>query len=384
MADILLVGEDPGGVDVIVPIRKRLDLLGVRSQVLSGGPGNPVWQRHGIPFDDITGSIAASSEDSARVRGIIKSYQPRVLVTATSYPRRIEKVFRREARALGIPSAAVLDADRTDLYRTEPDEMACRPDLVVSIGPRMTTQLVAAGYDAAKVITTGHLALAEIAATGRSIPDAEIAEWKQSFMETSDDRELLVIYSDNITQVFGASGALAEVGYHERIVVPALLRAITKTADRHGRRYEVVVKLHPKESPGAFDAVFRELECDRLHIREIAACDNLRLIRASDYIFGMYSIVMVWSALLGALTLSYQPDALKDNLLVTVHEGAAPCCWHAAELDRMVESFLTDEQWRQAWRKRLAAWRPGPLDGVGHVTERVLKLARLASHDLGA
>ena len=371
---VLLVCEDPGGVDVIVPIERRLTELGVAHEVLSSGPGNAVWQRHGIPFVDISAAMR-EPPDPAAVDAQVARHQPRVVVTATSFPRRVEKLFRRTARARGIPSVMVLDADRTDLYRTDPEEIACRPDLAISIGDRMTAQLAAAGYNTARILTAGHLGLAPIAAAGRGIAEADAAAWKRGFMETSDGRELIVVFSDNITQVFGETGALAEIGYHERIAVPALLRAIAATAGQCGRRYEVVVKLHPKEAPGHFSDLYRDLTGDRLRFREIAACDNLRLIRAADHILGLYSIVMVWSTLLGRPTLSYQPEARQDTLLVTVEEGAAPCCWRAADLKPMVQAFLTDSDLRTQWQRRTMAWRPDLLDGAANVTDAILRLA---------
>jgi len=373
MVAVLFVGEDPGGVDVLVPVKKRLDALGVPSRVLSSGPGNAVWQRHSIAFDDVTGDMA-DPIDPAEVRALIESVRPKVLITATSFPRRVEKFFRREARALGIPSIMVLDADRGDLYRTELDEMACRPDFAVSIGNRMTARLHAALYRHEQVITAGHLALAEIAAAGRSFPDSDIAAWKRDFMKCHDGRELIVVFSDNVRQVFGEAGAIAEIGYHEGIAVPALLRAIAGTAFRKNRSYEVVVKLHPKEAPGAFDEIFRKVNSTSLHVREVSSCDNLRLIRSADHIFGLYSIIMVWCALLGRLTLSYQPNARKDSFLVTAEEGAVPCCWRANELDGMVEAFLTDPAWRTQWQARLSTWQPIAVDGVASVTQHVLAL----------
>jgi hypothetical protein len=374
MVDVLLFGEDPGGVDVIVPLKKRFDAISVTSRVLSSGPGLAVWLRHAIPFDDITTAVADPLEAS-KIRSQLELHRPKVLVTATSFPRQAEKLFRREARAMGIPSVMVVDADRPDLYRADREELDSRPDLAVSIGPRVTAQLIDAGYPAEKVMTAGHLALADIAAAGRIIPIEDISTWKHGFMETSDGRELVVVFSENIARIFGEAGALAQFGYHEGIVVPGILRAIAATAARFDRRYEIAVKLHPKEPPGGFDAVLDGLRCDRLHLREVTACDNLRLIRASDHIFGMFSIVMVWSALLGQPTLSYQPNARRKNLLVTVEEGAVPCCWSEADLDHVVARFMTDTQWRNHWHQRLAAWEPAPLQGVGPVVDRILQLA---------
>jgi hypothetical protein len=380
MVDVLLFGEDPGGVDVIVPIKKRLDAIGVTSRVLSSGPGTAVWLRHAIAFDDITAAVADPLQTS-KVRSQLELHRPKVLVTATSFPRRVEKLFRREARAMGIPSVMVLDADRPDLYRTDREELESRPDLAVSIGPRMTAQLIGAGYDAEKVMTAGHLALADIAAAGRNIPSDEIATWKRGFMESNDGRELVVVFSENIARIYGEAGALAQFGYHERVVVPGVLHAIAASARRFDRRFEIVVKLHPKEAPGGFDAAFDGLRCDWLHVREVTACDNLRLIRASDHIFGMFSIVMVWSALLGQPTFSYQPNARRKNLLVTVEDGVVPCCWSEGEVDDMVARFLTDTQWRNHWRQRIATWVPTRLEGIGPVVDRILRLA--ASEEYG-
>jgi hypothetical protein len=379
MVDVLLFGEDPGGVDVIVPLKKKFDAIGVTSRVLSSGPGTAVWLRHAIAFDDITAAVADPLQTS-KVRSQLELHRPKVLVTATSFPRRVEKLFRREARVMGIPSVMVLDADRPDLYRTDREELESRPDLAVSIGPRMTAQLIGAGYDAEKVMTAGHLALADIAAAGRNIPSDQISTWKRGFMETSDSRELVVVFSENIARIFGEAGALAEFGYHEGIVIPGVLRAIAATASRFDLCYEIVVKLHPKEPPGDFHAVLDGLRCERLHLREVTACDNLRLIRASDHVFGMFSIIMVWSALLGQPTFSYQPNARRKNLLVTVEDGVVPCCWREAELDDMVARFLTDTQWRNHWNQRIAAWAPAPVEGVGAVVDRILRLAARAEN----
>ena len=129
--------------------------------------------------------------DPVAVDAQVARHQPRVIVTATSFPRLIEKLFRNAARARGIPSVMVLDADRTDLYRTEPDQIACRPDLAISIGDRMIAQLVAAGYDAARILTAGHLGLAPIAAAGRGIAEADAAAWKVSLRRRPPFRDRL-------------------------------------------------------------------------------------------------------------------------------------------------------------------------------------------------
>jgi len=369
---VLLVGEDPGGIDVIVPIKRRLDALGEAAPVVCSGPGRPVWQRHGIAFEDITDRVADPVNAEA-VRTLIAAHRPNILVTSTSFPRKMEKVFRREAKALGIPTVMVLDADRSDLYRPEPEELACRPDLALSIGGRMTTQLEAAGY--AKVVTTGHLAFADIVGAGAVLSADDVAVWRRDVLRADPSRELVVVFSDNISQVFGEDGAIAEIGYHERIAVPDLLRAIAAIAKADGRRFDVVVKLHPKEDRGAFDAVFAELSGPEIVFREIAATDNIRLILAADHIVGMYSIIMVWSALLGRTTLSYQPDARKDTLLVTAHDGAVPLCTKRTELDGMVRSFLADPIWRARWQTVLAGWQP-PLDGLDRAISAISALAQ--------
>lgn len=372
---ILFVGEDPGGVDVLVPLTSRLGANPeFDCQILSRGHGNAVWERHGIPYTPLQCEPGDESAENKVAIDALSSSAPDLLVSASSYPGRLEKRFRKAARKKGIPSVTVMDADRTDHYIASEEELSCRGDYVLSITERMTGALIDAGYSAERILTTGHLGYGQIIAEGQAITPESLASWTEAFREAHDGRKLITIFSDNISEVFGGEGAKSEIGYHELDVVPALVRSIAEAAERDGRLYEVVVKLHPKEIEGKFDTLRESVASSRIALRIVRQCDNIPLILSSDRIFGMYSIIMVWSALLGKPTFSAQPLARKKNFLATAEEGWTPVHWQWDGLDAAIRRFLLDDDWYEECRRHMEDWRP-PLDGLQQAEQLIARLA---------
>jgi hypothetical protein len=110
-------------------------------------------------------------------------------------------------------------------------------------------------------------------------------------------------------------------------------------------------------------------------VRIVRDCANVPLILASERIFGMYSIVLVWSAVLGKPVLSIQPGARKRTFLATAHEGRTPALWTNDGLYEAVARFLLDDDYYAECVRMLEGWRP-PREGLDIALDLIRCLAK--------
>ncbi len=214
---------------------------------------SPVFRRGGIEPREFTDGLHAEAIDRAW------SDQPAdVLITGTSHYAPFEAFLWLSARRRHCPSLAVNDA-----WVNLPQRFALeKPDYVGAVDAGQVPELVALGFEASRVITTGHPWLARLLERREDVL-REIAPPER-------DGDVCVLFVSESIAADVARGVNAPFGFDEFDAFSVLYAAAVSAAGA-GLTVSLGVKFHPSEDPGAFLSRLSRLEQPRgLSIQTIA------------------------------------------------------------------------------------------------------------------
>jgi hypothetical protein len=345
---VVVVGGDAGGARAMAPVLELLrSEARVPLRVFASRAAPSVWSARNLPFEEIA--------DSEGHRLGVFAGAPALLMTGTSYPPGLELTLTARARERGIASAVLLDfwSNYADRFRMPSGETVL-PDRILVMDEEAREEMVAAGFDAGRLLITGQPALGELAAWRAGFP-ADRAEQIRT-AESAGDRRLVLFVSQPLSQIYGP-GRLPALGYDEHTVLRILVEALSRIAARTGRGIALVVKPHPRDPPASLPVADESL----VHIGVSRQFDARELAMAADLVVGMNSELLVESCALGRVTLSLQPGLRQPDVLPTNRLGLSRPVYDVADVDEALESLLFDDGARESIRRRLATFQPDPL-----------------------
>ena len=289
MKRVFFASSDPGGANVIAAVIRRLP-EGAPYRLFTDAQG------HRVP------SLADRYELLDDAAAPFRAQRPDVVFTATSLSSSVERSLLREASRLGIRSAAVIDHWTNFGARFETNGVRELPDAIFVPDEIAAKMVVSEGLPADRVRVFGqphfHDAASFRPASTRS------AFW--SALGVRHDRPVLVFLSDSLTETAGDDArARATFGYTEADVLDHVLRAIGT------RDLSIVVRPHPKERRGKFDALARD---PRITVAPDAPL--WEMLSHADHVVGMFTSALVEATALGRLPLRVEIGATRDLLPV--------------------------------------------------------------------
>jgi hypothetical protein len=176
--------------------------------------------------------------------------------------------------------------------------------------------------------------------------------WLSSLVQRHDScrhctREELDLRAEEFVLTF-VSQPLARIlndrdswGFTEQDVLPSLLRACNHLPPEVLGRLRVLCLAHPEEDEQALvDLVRAETPAFPVQVRKDP--DPLELIRASDLVTGMFSILLVEAALCDVPVLSIQPGLKREDMLVTNRTGATLALRQGDQLPQLLRRMACD------------------------------------------
>jgi hypothetical protein len=337
MAHVRFAARDPGGANVLMGfLSRRQRDAAFTFDAWSLPPASPVFRGGGVEPREFADGPPADAIDRAW-----SDAPADVLITGTSHYAPFEAFLWRSARLRRCPSLAVNDAWANLAQRFSLE----KPDYVGAVDAGQIPELIALGFDAGRVIATGHPWLARLLERREQLL-CEIVPPERC----GDVRVLFV--SESITGDV-AQGVNAPFGFDEFDAFMVLYRAACAAA-RAGRTVSLGVKFHPSEEPGAFLA---RLAClahpPGLSIQTIARdAPPYPWVLWSDLVAGIGSMLLLESIVLARPVVSLQPGLIREDTFIVGRRGLAPTLTDPAEGERILSELIETPAARLALLER--------------------------------
>ncbi|MBW2030715.1 MAG: hypothetical protein JRJ03_03195 [Deltaproteobacteria bacterium] len=278
-------------------------------RILASGYSRRAFYERGLRFVDCEGW----SRD--KMRRWIKETNPSFILASTSIGTDFEHHITRIGAELGIGTAQFLDHWVNAKWRFKDSEgRTLWPDYVLTVTSEDASLLVTEGLPKDRAIVIGQ------------------PEW-ESFVrhefKVKDAGHVLLI-TQPIRKYYGS-----HLGYDERDFIREVLRVLRSS--RYAKR-KTVLALHPENS-------LEELELANGSRIEVMGGVTSTILEQSSLVIGMYSSILIKSALMGIPTVSFQP----------VKNRTVAACG--------LRQFITTVKSREQLSKVIAA--PRILEGIG-------------------
>ena len=308
---ILFFSCEPGGAEVLIPVIKLVAKeTSYKVIVLGYGFGAERFARKGVEYIEV-GRIGENDP------AIVDAYRPSLIITsATSLPERdmSEKYLWRSARMAGIPTIAFLDQWQNYAERFSGQSAAERlcylPDYINCINDIGEREMIEVGFDSHSLVKLGQPYLSSL------INDAE-------FVHTNEIKNRLGIASDQRVALFASEAIQEHFGRSRGYDQYDALRLFLKLMLNASQEKVLLIKLHPKDTPEGYEQVLSEYPtlCSRVIRNELSPLESIQI---SDEVFGMTSIMLIESYLLGKKTVSLQPGLVGEDSCVLTRYGIIP------------------------------------------------------------
>jgi len=340
-----IVCGDPGGAAAVAPVADLLRKDGnLDLRIALGRYATETFRRRGLQFREL---VAVPTTEEAR--DDLGASGARVLLTGTSVgSQEPEKPYLAAARALGVPTIAVIDfwtayrerfTDAAGTLRFVPDRLAV-PD------ERARDEMVALGFPPAAIVVTGPPQYEDLVLAKTSFTTADRAKMRASIGAAPDD--LVVLFaSAPVAESYGE-----RFGFTEYSVATLVVRILDELVSSRGRQIVLAMRAHPRERR-APPVVAR-----RCRVVEASGSDAWRWILASDLVAGMFSALLVEACYLGMITISLMPGLRRPDPLPTNRTGLSLPVYREEGAYRMLERALLDNDLRREQFARLAATAP--------------------------
>jgi hypothetical protein len=312
MKNVLFFTCEPGGAETLGPLirlltrQKDYEII-----VLAYGHGLARFRQKGISCIE-TRSIQKDDLD------VIETYKPDFIITsATSLPNfdMSEKHLWQNARKAGVKTLAFLDQWQNYAIRfsgpSEEERLSYLPDFINCINQTGRSEMLAAGFDGAILLTLGHPYLSTIREVFNSIDPDELMNKLSSYPGQGDPKNTVLFVSEALREHYGDS-----LGYDQYQALDYFL----KNAEKSPRKPSVLIKLHPKDIMAGYTPIAARYESFKPVFvqNELTA---LECLHAVDTVFGMTSMLLVEAFLLGKTVVSVQPGLkVEDPLVLSRHK----------------------------------------------------------------
>jgi hypothetical protein len=309
---ILFFSSEPGGAEILTPVIRLLSQQNHYNVVVLGyGHGLKRFQQKGISCREIE---KIAKDDLS----LINKYAPDFIITsATSLPNfdMSEKYIWRSANKVGIKTLAFLDQWQNYAQRfsgpSEEERLAYLPDIINCIDQTGRDEMLAEGFDEARLISLGHPYLSSIRDTYPSLTSEKLKNKIESLIGQYLPQNNLLFISEPLREHYDAA-----LGYDQYQTLEYFLENVWRSAPH----FTVLIKLHPKDRLENFKKIALRHKAVKLHFIQ-DELTSLECLHAAESVFGMASIMMIEAFILGKTVVSLQPGLkIPDPLVLTRHK----------------------------------------------------------------
>lgn len=328
---ILFSSHDPGGCNMLIPIIESLqERKGISLFLAFAGPatsritqintsGIDIIKVPTIPFEDFPNECDVNQRE---VRSILQQIQPDIVVTSTSINSNIERFFILFAQELLLKDYAFIDSWAGEDVRFNSTKVKVVPSNIFVCDSQMGKSYKKYQTQGSKIITVGN-------------PHLEVLSNKKLLQSKhKSDCSTILFCSENIKHYF-PNKLINEFTIIEEIIKSGFFNVKTK----------LLIRPHPMESKLPWQQFIERNESSTgpfsLHLDlNPSVYDS---ILNSDVVFGISSMALIESAILGVPTFSYQLGIEKnsDMLYIPFKDYGINILKTASDLKKIITN-LTD------------------------------------------
>jgi len=291
---MLFYSRDPGGANCVIPVYQRLrELKGVEPLLWGKDFAIQKYREDGLIYRDI-GDLKPEE-----IHKLLKQFDPKVLITGTSYGDRTEQRLWKWTKESGVYSIAILDQWLSYRLRfSDSGGQPVLPDKILVMDEFAKQEMVAEGFDQRRILVTGQ-------------PHFEVLQDKAKKITVLDKKKIRkdLNLQDGIIILFVSeplsTAQHVDMGFTEQTILQDFIDEICHVCPLE--MVNLLVKLHPKQQPEKvrnFISSFAIPKNVRLSL--IADFPVLPLILVADIVIGMQSTVLIEANLLEKPVISIQ------------------------------------------------------------------------------
>jgi hypothetical protein len=352
MKKILLFARDPGGANTIFPLVKPLRKKGYKVFIYGKDFALKKFKENHI--------VALSLENSIReiniknIENFLYKLSPDLIITGTSADDMTEKCIWLASKKLNIPSFAILDQWMN--YGIRFSRFGVNEIKKYLIDKNHE-------YLPTKILVMDKIAKEHMIQDG--IPEEIILVSGQPYFEYIHDKtysqnklnllkQKLDIKKDDYVVVFASEPLLITynnklsdepyLGYNEITIFKELYLSLLKVVQKSSKKIKLIVKIHPRENIKYYQRIMVDIDNTKIKVVFDMKSNPQELIRISNMVCGMSSMLLIESVLLDKPTVSIQIGLKRKNPFILDQMNLANSILTQNELYNKIESIIINNQ----------------------------------------
>jgi hypothetical protein len=323
---IFIFSRDPGGANAIVPLVRPLENRGYRVLLYGADMSLNIYAKAGLLASDIRHKLSEATLEG--IRELMNEISPDFILTGTSASDFTERYLWRIAGEMGIPCFAVLDhwinygqrfSDYAISELVEYKKNRVHPYLptnIIVMDDIAKAEMIKDGIEPELIITAGNPHFTKLIRFAETFSDKDIEEFKES-LGIPASNFLITFASEPISTVYVEGGG-SELywGYSEYTILREILEALSIILPQYRGNVTLFVKLHPKEASSCHDETIRHFRQNKCTIIVDRECDHLKILRSSDLVIGMFSMLLIEAVIMRKPVISVQIGLKRENPFV--------------------------------------------------------------------
>lgn len=299
-AKILVVCDNPGGVNAALPVVADLQLGGANCIVVTTAYGSDKFNKLSVPVTVMNGTVS-----DVLVDDLLNENTPDLVLLGTSEPNantvyRIESNFTNAAKRRKIPTLTILDhwcGYRARFSLSTANKLDAVPDFICVMDQRAKDEMVKEGFSSEKIVITGNPNWDRLREIKEELSKVDRRALRK-FFGLDSKTKLLLFLSQPLSQHGCSGNALSELSILDELIEQ--LKSNTNLKD-----LVLWVKPHPRDSLSTLEQAAAKLSQKVKILDSQTNLYNLGFI--ADRVVGVFTMVLVEYALLGIPAVSYQP-----------------------------------------------------------------------------
>lgn len=307
----LASADNPGGANAIVSVVKKCIANGDEAVIILGGVAQAIFHDAGLDF------ISQETLTRNQLKNLLHDKTFDFFLSGTSIGETIDKILLELCKKEKIPTVCVLDSWVNYWMRFSiTHNLEAVPDYICVMDELARREMLAENFPAERIIVTGN-------------------PFFDSFIDGIDqekeDAERILFISQPLkhAETMGA----ARLSYDEYSVLNDLVSIFDQIGQE--KRKQVVIRLHPREEKGKFDKIV-----NRSGFCYDTILDIKSSISFSGLVIGMNSMALIQAALAGKKVISYQPNLLGEDTLVTNKFNLSKCVITKDDLLHEIKNYI--------------------------------------------